>query len=195
MDVPIRALEVGGAVTAILYLLFITKRRWIAWPCYILSSMIYIPLFWASQLYSDALLQVFFVGMGCWGWQSWSRLMNDVALVQWGAKRHIFLVLLIAILSLVVGSSVYHASGAGMLAFADAFLLVGSVLTTVLTIERVVENWWYWLAINVTSCIVYGCKGIWITCGLAAVYTVLSIRGLLEWKRIASLTHLNREAY
>lgn len=186
MDIPTRMLEVAGAVTAILSLLFMTQRRWIAWPCYILSSMIYIPLFWASRLYSDALLQVFFVGMGCWGWTSWSRLVSEVTVVQWEAKRHLCLMLVIAILSFLVGGYVYHASEAGMFAFADAFLLVGSVLTTVLTIERVVENWWYWLAINVTSCIVYGCKGIWITCGLAAIYTVLSIRGLLAWKLVAT---------
>jgi nicotinamide mononucleotide transporter len=72
---------------------------------------------------------------------------------------------------------------AGYYAFADAFLMVGSIVTTVLTVARVVENWWYWLAINITSVVLYGSKGIWITSCLAVLYSVLSIRGLIAWRR------------
>jgi nicotinamide mononucleotide transporter len=71
---------------------------------------------------------------------------------------------------------------AGFFAYADGFILVGSIVAAYLTVARVVENWWYWLVINLTTVVVYGLKAIWIACGLASIYTILSVYGLWQWR-------------
>jgi nicotinamide mononucleotide transporter len=186
-------LEIAGATTAILYLLLVTKRAWLAWPCYIASSAIYIPVFWHSQLYSDAILQGFFIAMGGWGWWSWREQGGAVELVRWSLRRHLRPLIGIIIGTGIVGGFVFLRTEAGCFAFADAFLLVGSLVATVLTVWRVVENWWYWIVINLASAVLYGAKGIWITCGLAVLYLGLSIRGLSVWERTTSGSQIGKQ--
>ena len=176
-------LEIAGATTAILYLLLVTRRTWLAWPFYIVSSAIYIPIFWFSQLYSDAVLQGFFIAMGAWGWWSWREQGEAVELVRWAPHRHLLPLVSIALGTIVIGGFVFLRTQVGYLAFADAFLLVGSIVTTVMTVGRVVENWWYWIVINLASVLLYGAKGIWITSCLAVLYLGLSIRGWFVWNR------------
>lgn len=176
-------LEIAGATTAILYLLLVTRRTWLAWPCYIVSSAIYIPIFWFSQLYSDAVLQGFFIAMGAWGWWSWREQGEDLELVRWSRQQHLLPLATISIGTSVIGGFVFLRTNVGYVAFADAFLLVGSIVTTVMTVGRVVQNWWYWIVINLASVLLYGAKEIWITSGLALLYLGLSIRGLLVWNR------------
>lgn len=179
----ITLIEYAGALLAIAYLVLVTRRRWLAWPSYIASSLCYIPVFWSSRLYSNASLQVLFVAMGIWGWLSWRHQGAEVALVRWPLKRHGMLVALLTAGVCGIGSFVQHLSGVGYLAFADAFISVSSIVATVLTVLRVVENWWYWIAINVVCVIVYAWQGMLPTCVLMALYAVLSLRGLIVWRR------------
>jgi nicotinamide mononucleotide transporter len=183
-------LEIAGATTAILYLLLVTRRTWLAWPFYILSSAMYIPVFWMSQLYSDAVLQVFFIAMGAWGWCSWREQGEGVELVRWRPKQHLLPLVSICIGTSVIGGFVFLHTQVGYVAFADAFLLVGSIVTTVMTVGRVVQNWWYWIVINLASVLLYGAEGIWITSCLAVLYLGLSIRGLLVWSRESAGGHI-----
>ena len=162
-------LEFAGATTAILYLLLVTKRTWFAWPFYIASSALYIPVFWLSQLYADAMLQGFFIVMGAWGWWSWREQGETVALKRCSPRNHLLSLVSIGVGTGVVGGFIFPRTEAGYFAFADAFLLVGSIVTTALTVSRVVENWLYWMVINLASVVLYGAKGIWITSGLAVV--------------------------
>jgi nicotinamide mononucleotide transporter len=81
-------LELIGAALALAFLVLVGLRRWWAWPAYIASSLVYLPVFWESKLYYDALLQLFFVGMGVYGWRSWSLQGEVIEPVSWGAAKH-----------------------------------------------------------------------------------------------------------
>ena len=175
-------LEIFGVTAAMLYLLLVAQRSWTAWPAYILSSCLYAPIFWYSQLYADAVLQVFFVGMGVAGWLAWSKFEGAVSVVSVPRQRHVVITAFIACATAAIGTGLYVWTPAGYYAYPDAFLLVGSVVATLLTVNRVIENWYYWLAINGVSAILYASKGIWLTCLLGVMYLILSIRGLMMWK-------------
>jgi nicotinamide mononucleotide transporter len=176
-------LEAIGTVTAVVYLLLIAHRKRIAWFFYIVSSLAFIPVFFSAKLYGDAALQVFFVGMGVVAWRSWGRIAErEIRVVSWATLTHLIVTLSVGFLSAFVGQLLWRYTDAGLFAYADAFILVGSVVATFLTIARVVENWWYWLVINLTTVVVYGLKSIWIACGLATIYSVLSVYGLWQWR-------------
>lgn len=182
----LRLLEFFGASTALLYLVLITKRRRSAWVWYVVSSAAYVPVFWSQQLFAVSALQLFFIGMGVWGWFSWDADDAFVRIARWRGMTHLWLVLAIAGLTYLFGLMLGSMTEAGWYVYPDAFILAGSVAATFLTIMRVLENWWYWLVVNISSCCLYGVKGIWITFGLATVYALLSIRGLAEWRRASS---------
>lgn len=176
--------EVVGSVTALAYLLLIAKRLAIAWLFYIVSSVLYMLVFWQERLYADSLLQMFFVCLGLHAWKRWSvTSVNKVMLTSEGVSKHLVAVVGIAAMTGMVGGALYLYTDAGMFAFPDALILVGSVYATVLTVRGVIENWWYWVVINSVTVGLYYQKGLSMTVGLAALYTVISCYGLVQWRR------------
>lgn len=175
-------LEIIGSTLAILYLGLVGLRRWIAWPAYIVSSVCYIPIFWRSHLYCDAALQIFFVAIGLWGWVTWRSAGGVITPITWTGPQHRIAAIVWVCGTVVIGSILMN-SAAGGFAFPDAFIMVGSVIATFMTLGRVVENWWYWVIINLTAVITYGLKELWVTVGLYGVYSILSVWGLMAWRR------------
>jgi nicotinamide mononucleotide transporter len=174
--------EIAGVTAAMLYLLLVSQRTWMAWPAYILSSCLYAPIFWRSQLYADAALQLFFVGIGVAGWIAWNKFKGPVRVVSLSRGKHLFTIITILCMTAILGMAMFIWTAAGYYAFPDAFLLIGSVGATILTVRRVVENWYYWIVINAVSVLLYASKGIWLTCMLGLMYLCLSVRGLTMWK-------------
>ncbi len=175
-------LEIAGITAAMLYLFLVSQRTWMAWPAYILSSCLYAPIFWRAQLYADAALQLFFVGIGVVGWRAWSKFQGPVSIVSLPRQKHLYTIVGILCATVILGTALCIWTPAGYYAFPDAFLLIGSVGATILTVRRVAENWHYWIVINAVSVFLYAWKGIWLTCLLGLMYLCLSVRGLLMWK-------------
>jgi nicotinamide mononucleotide transporter len=48
---------------------------------------------------------------------------------------------------------------------------------------RYLENWWWWIAVDVLSVGLYAAKGLWLTAGLYTVFLALAVIGLLQWQR------------
>ena len=175
------AIEYCGASLAIAYLLLVTQRRWWAWPAYIASSLLYIPVFWENSLYLEALLQLFFVIMGAYSWQVWRKLGEVVEPIEWPSRHHWRILTGWGVLTLLCGTMM-ALTPAGPFAYADAFVTIGSVIATYVTFKRVVENWCYWIAINLVAVTTYSIKGMWVTVALYSLYLLLSVRGLMAWR-------------
>lgn len=174
--------EFVGSLTAIAYLVLITKRLSVAWGFYIVSSVLYMLVFWRERLYADSLLQVFFAGLGVHAWKRWAVSATDeLRLTTLRAEKHFLGVLGIAGITGALGGGLYVYTDAGIFAFADSFILVGSVYATVLTVRGIIENWWYWIVINATTVVLYYHKELPMTVGLASLYTIISCYGLVQW--------------
>jgi nicotinamide mononucleotide transporter len=180
--------EIVGSLTALAYLLLIAKRLSVAWVFYIMSSVLYMFVFWRERLYADSLLQMFFVCLGLHAWKRWSATSVDkVMLTSVSFSKHLIAVVGIAGITGLVGGALYLYTDAGVVAFPDALILVGSVYATVLTVRGVIENWWYWVVINAVTVVLYYQKGLPMTVGLASLYTVISCYGLVQWRRAGQI--------
>src|SRR5579863_2086510 len=67
------ALEVAGMVATVLGIWLTTRRMLICWPVVLLADLLYLVVFYRAQLYSDAILQIFFVAFTLYGWWHWWR--------------------------------------------------------------------------------------------------------------------------
>jgi nicotinamide mononucleotide transporter len=66
-------IEIFGAVTGIIYVfLEIRQATWL-WPLGIVTSAVYVWIFFTGKLYADMSLQAYYVGISVMGWYWWRR--------------------------------------------------------------------------------------------------------------------------
>jgi nicotinamide mononucleotide transporter len=73
--------EVFGAVTGVIYVFLEIRQNIWLWPIGIITSAVYIIVFFTSKFYADMSLQVYYLVISCVGWYWWVNggraLKND----------------------------------------------------------------------------------------------------------------------
>ncbi len=182
---PINTLvEIGATLCGLVYILFMIRERIICWPFGIAGSLLSIYLFVDSRLYSEAILYLFYVLMGFWGWQRWARreALSDNPVVHYSFARHLPLFALSLCGSLALGWFFSTYTDAARPWF-DAATTVFSFTATYLEVKKVLETWLYWIVLNAASIWLYADRSLDIYAALICVYTLLSFWGLLQWWR------------
>ena len=137
------------------------------------------------DLWLDALLQVYYVGMSGYGLYQWVYSAADRsprAVVRWPLKRHLGLFAVGIPLSLLFGY-LFGAYTPAAATYLDAFTTVFAVLTTYLVARKVLENWYYWIAIDLALCYLYASRGAWLFALLMVVYIGIAAWGLARWRK------------
>lgn len=150
----------------------------------IAGVVIYGAVFFRAKLYSDTLLQVFFLVVQLYGWRQWRRSQIDTGEVMVerltaGARLGWMAGILIA-----VGGWgwLMHRFTDAALPWWDASVAMTSVAAQILMSVRKLENWWLWIAANILSIGLYAAKGLWITTALYVLLLGISIWGLARWR-------------
>ena len=84
--------EILAAILAIAYLLLALRqdiRCWIAW---IISSFMYLFVMLYAGLLMESALQIFYVGMGIYGWMQWDKrsTQDKLSIRRWNKKQHFY---------------------------------------------------------------------------------------------------------
>ena len=66
-------IEIFGAVTGIIYVFLEIKQTIWLWPVGIITSAVYIWVFFTSKIYADMSLQGYYLVISCLGWYWWVR--------------------------------------------------------------------------------------------------------------------------
>jgi len=137
-------------------------------------------------LYSDALLQVFFLAFTLYGWWYWWRGVREdgevrVVRLEWSA-------MLTGLVAGAVGSYILgelakqvHAA----LPYLDATLASYSLVASWWAARKHIANWWLWIVVDLVYIGEYIYKDLWPTAILYAGLVVLAVLGLMLWRRAA----------
>jgi nicotinamide mononucleotide transporter len=184
---PVSWLEAIAFVLALAMVVCSAYEKAVTWPLAIISSALYVWLFYVSKLYGETIVNVFFVLSGIWGWTQWlfghraqssaplrvEKLSGNgiaLTLASWGAGW----ILLTLFLKRYTDSDV---------ATADAFVTAGSFVGTVLLARKYIENWPVWIVVNAASVALFLNKSLWLTALLYAILFALSFWGWQMWRR------------
>ena len=66
-------IEIFGAVTGIIYVFLEIRQTIWLWPVGILTSAVYIWIFFTSKIYADMSLQVYYLAISILGWYWWAK--------------------------------------------------------------------------------------------------------------------------
>jgi len=178
-------LETLAVVLGIGYLLLAMRESSLCWYCAFFSTALYVWIFGDVSLYMESALNVYYMAMAIYGWLQWQRGGADksgVRIVRWTARQHILGVAIILAASVTSGY-LLSSNTAAKLPYLDSFTTWGSVFTTIMVAQKVLENWLYWIVINSVSIYLYIDRGLDQTAAMFFLYLVLATIGFLTWKK------------
>jgi len=177
--------ELVAAFLALLYLILAARQNWWCWPCALVSSAIYLALFYRHGLYHQALLQVFYIGMAVYGWWYWRGAntgAGPLLVSRWEPRQHAAAAIAVLILTLLTGWLESRYTSAAF-PYLDAFTTWGSVVTTWMVARKVLENWLYWLIVDSVMVYLSYVSGLPATALLFLIYLGIVIAGFISWRR------------
>jgi nicotinamide mononucleotide transporter len=178
-------IEWVAAGLALGYLLLAIRQSAWCWSFAIASALLYLVVFARSGLYMQSALQVFYVGMGFYGWRSWSGTEQSapIAISRWPARYHLLAWVGIALVTFVNGALIAQRAGTHWVPYVDAAIAWGSVLTTWMVTRKILENWLYWVVLDAAMAVLAAWQGLAATALLFVLYTLLALRGYWQWRR------------
>ena len=180
-------IEAAGMLATVIGIWLTTKRLLICWPVVLVADLLYLVVFYRSALYSDALLQLFFVAFTLYGWWHWWRGVRqegEVRVVPLPRASMIAAIVAGAVGSILLGGLAVRLHAA--LPHLDAALTSFSLVASWWGARKHIANWWLWIAVDLVYIGEYIYKDLWLTALLYAGLVGLAILGLRDWRRAAA---------
>ncbi|GGI83846.1 nicotinamide mononucleotide transporter [Shewanella hanedai] len=172
-----------AVILAAAYLLLAMKGSIWCWFAAFASTAIYTALFWKVSLLMESVLNIYYMAMAVYGFQQWSKGQREHngGVISWGVSRHVQLIVGTGIVSLLVGYVMANHTHASY-PYLDAATTCYAVMTTYLVAKKVLENWLYWVVIDLASIYLYVQKGLMLTSLLFILYVGMAIWGYFLWR-------------
>ena len=180
-----RPIEIAAVILGLINVTLIIRRNVWNYPFGIVMVILYAQIFYDYRLYSDALLQIYFLVIQIYGWWYWLRGRDDRGLVI-VARLPIAQIPHYAVIAIVglaiLGTSMDQLTDADY-PYWDGAIAVLSVLAQFLLSRRRLESWFLWIAVDLLAIGLFWVKGLYPTSALYAVFLVLATVGLFNWVR------------
>jgi nicotinamide mononucleotide transporter len=177
--------EWTAAVLVMLNVALLARRSLWNYPVAIVAVALYAWVFLHARLYSDALLQLFFLVLNIYGWATWRRnraRAGTVVVRTMSPSARLGWTLATAAAALAWGAAMHRFTDASY-PWWDAGIAGASVAAQWLLARRYWENWVVWIAVDIASVALYAAKELWPTVGLYVILTLLAAAGLRDWRR------------
>lgn len=180
--------EVSGTVSGLAYLYFSIRQSILTWPLGLLSSALYVYVFFVSKFYADMGLQFYYVVISIYGWYAWLHgngnsnhhgelKVSRTSVILW-------IKLFVANLLLYVGIAYVLINFTDSpVPYWDSFTTALSIVATWMLARKKIEHWLLWVIIDSVSLGLYIYKGLYPTSILFFVYTVMAVVGFIEWRK------------
>lgn len=178
-------MEIIAIVLALIYLALAAKQSAWCWLAGAISCAIYAYLMFGVQLYMEAALQLIYViiaGYGWWQWRCGSAQAPAQQQPGYSWRWHGTAVLLLSALAAAAALLMSRYSNADQV-WLDSFTTIFSLFATWLLTRKLFSNWVYWLVIDSAYIYLYAIKGFDKTSWLYALYIVLIIYAMQQWRR------------
>lgn len=182
---PGSVLETIAVAAAIAYLLLAVRQHIACWLFAAVSTSIYIGMFLRVQLYMEAVLNAFYLLAAVYGWWQWRKgdTGQYVRQVQQRSMRyHMTAIVFITGLALLNGYVMQLKTDAAF-PFIDSMTTWFAIWATFLVAQKVLENWWYWLVIDLASIVIFWQRDLHQTAFLYVVYLAIIPFGYIAWRR------------
>lgn len=204
-------LDIVTTILGLIYLVLEYRASIALWVVGIVMPAMDIYLYWSHGLYGDAGMAVYYTLAAIYGyavWKfgaKWKRMLkrkasgaagSDKAVdaaggsseelpIKFFPRRLILRTLGFFLLAWAATYYVLVAYTNSTVPLLDAFTNALSFVGLWALARKYVEQWLFWIAVDVVCCYLYVVKGIPFKAGLYGLYVVIAVMGYIKWKGLA----------
>jgi nicotinamide mononucleotide transporter len=178
-------IEIAAAIFGLLSVYYTVREHVWCWPTGLVNVVLYVVVFFEAKLYADTLLQVIYIGLQLYGWYQWlygGPAKTELHISRSSGGSLVLLLGLAAAVTLGMGYSLDRYTDAA-LPYWDSAITALSLVAQWLVAKKRLENWVFWIAVDVLGIGVYFAKGLYPTTVLYVVFLVMASLGLRAWQR------------
>ncbi|TAM94658.1 MAG: nicotinamide riboside transporter PnuC [Chitinophagaceae bacterium] len=180
-----------GTLFGLLSVYFATKANILTWSTGIINELFLFILFFQVQLYADMFLQVYFFVVTIYGWYNWKQKPKLNSITSTNLNTKIWLASGIIVGTIIAGFLFanihlylpHYFKTKAAFPFADSFVMVLSIISTVLLAQKKMETWYLWFTVDMVCVFLFFKKGIAFLALEYLVFLGLATYGLLNWKK------------
>lgn len=204
-------LDIVTTILGLVYLVLEYRASIALWVVGIVMPAMDIYLYWSHGLYGDAGMAVYYTLAAIYGyavWKfgaKWKRMLkrsnadgsdaSEASSAEGGSSEELpitffprRLVLRTLGFFLLAWGATYYVLVAytnSTVPLLDAFTNALSFVGLWALARKYVEQWLFWIAVDVVCCYLYVVKGIPFKAGLYGLYVVIAVLGYIKWKGLA----------
>ena len=180
----VSGLELIAFATGLVSVWLALRMRVANWPAGLISVVCYAVLFFHAKLYADALLQSVFLWFGIAGWKAWAATGGTAAAhsVTRASRNERIGVAAIALLSTPAVALLLARFTDSPMPLFDAAIFVSSLLAIWWQMQKKLESWWLWIAVDLISIPIYWNRNLPLSAILYCVFLALCVAGLRAWR-------------
>ena len=179
------AFEWTAAIITLVSIWLATVENIWYWPTGLVSLVMYTWVYYQFRLYGEATLQVICFGLMVYGWYEWLHGgKNREELPVTRTPRRAWPVLFgTGIAGSLLVAMLMDRFTNNPAPYRDGAILVFSLVAQLMTARKWLENWLFWVVINVVSIVLYFERKLYPTMALYIALLVLAIDGYRKWRR------------
>lgn len=173
-----------AVIAGLAYVVLAARSNIWCWPAAFVGTAASIIMLWNVSLLMDSALNAFYLVMavyGYWQWRYGGIQGGELRISKLEIKYHVWIALSIIVLSGGIGFVLDQHSNAAW-PYIDTATTVSAVIATVMVARKILENWLYWIIIDIVSVWIYWERGLFLYAFLFALYTVIAIYGFVQWR-------------
>lgn len=175
-------LESIAVLFSILYVILVARENIWCWAAAIISVSLYIFICYEAKLYAETILQFFYLIIALIGYFFWKEKPNkkQLNIKELSIRNHALILFVGIILVLILGYmlTIYTQAKLPLL---DSFTTIFSIIATFMVINKILENWLYFIAIDLVSIYLYNSRDLQQTAMLFVLYTIIACIGYYNW--------------
>ena len=178
-------LEIVAVIFGVLYTVLMAQNKISCWIFGIIGSLLSVYLFIEyAKLYAEAVLYVFYVFAGIYGWMMWKKQKEVNEVYQHKLVTHIKIIAIGTVLSVAFYYGLTYFFKEAEKPLIDSFTTIFSFIATYLMAKKWIENWYYWAIIDGISIYLYFTRGLDVYALLMLAYTILVVYGYWKWRKL-----------
>jgi len=178
-------LEIAAALFILVNVWLATVENIWTWPTGIVGVILYAVVNYKAGYFANAGLQLVYLVLSIMGWYEWLHggpKGTELHVRRTNRRQWIGCAIWSVVLWIAIYELLRITNNAQQLMFdsgTTALSLVGQWMMN----EKLLENWWFWLVVDIAYVPMYYRSGNWVTSVLYAVFCILCIKGIVDWKR------------